>query len=152
MPMTLSGTTGIALPTAAAPTFSAYVASNQAVSSSTYVKVPCNTEEWDTNSNYDNATNYRFTPTVAGYYQLDGRVSTSGGSTRAFCTIYKNGAEFKRGNDCSAAVNGVVVSTLVYANVSTDYFELYMYTNIGGTNLTGGADQTYFQGSFVRSA
>ena len=42
----------------AAPTFSAYRSStNQSFSANTWTKVQCQTEEWDTNSNYDNATN-----------------------------------------------------------------------------------------------
>lgn len=134
------------------PAFSAYVASNQSISSSTNVKIPFNTEEFDTNSNYDNATNYRFTPTVAGYYQINSAIGSIAGSTRAFAMIYKNGSEFKRGNDSSASVNSVALSSLVYANGSTDYFEIYLYTNVGGTNLGGGNNISYFQASLVRAA
>ena len=137
---------------ATAPMFSAYVASNQSISSSTNVKVPINTEEFDTNSNYDHTTNYRFTPTVAGYYQINASVATVGGATRAFAMIFKNGAEFKRGNDCAAAVNQVVVNALVYANGTTDYFETYVWTNAGGTNLGGGANLTYFSAHLVQQA
>jgi hypothetical protein len=148
---TITGAT-ITVASTANPTFSAYVASNQSITSSTAVKVPFNTEEWDTNNNYDSTTNYRFTPTVAGYYLINSAVATVGGSTRAFAMVYKNGAEAKRGNDSSAAVNGVVVNALVSANGSTDYFEIYVYTNVGGTNLGGGATLSYFQASMVRSA
>ena len=142
----------ITVASTANPTFSAYVASNQSITASTFVKVPFNTEEWDTNNNYDSTTNYRFTPTVAGYYLINSAVSTINSSTRAFASVFKNGAEAKRGNDCAAAVNGVVVNALVSANGSTDYFEIHVYTNVGGTNLGGGAILSYFQASMVRSA
>ena len=148
---TLTGAT-ITVASTANPTFSAYVASNQSITANTFAKVPFNTEEWDTNNNYDSTTNYRFTPTVAGYYLINSAVSTIGGSTRAIASVFKNGAEDKRGNDCAAAVNGVVVNALVYANGSTDYFEIHVYTNVGGTNLGGGARLSYFQASMARSA
>ena len=53
------------------PAFLATLSADQSISNSTLTKVQFNTEVFDTNSNYDNATNYRFTPTVAGYYQLN---------------------------------------------------------------------------------
>jgi len=56
------------------PAFRASINSDLGVSVSTWTKVPFDTEEFDTNSNYDNATNYRFTPTVAGYYQANDSV------------------------------------------------------------------------------
>ncbi len=148
---TITGAT-ITVASTANPTFSAYVASNQSVTANTFAKVPFNTEEWDTNNNYDSTTNYRFTPTVAGYYLINSAVSTIGSSTRAFASVFKNGAETKRGNDCAAAVNGVVVTALVYANGSTDYFEIHVYTSGTGTNLGGGATLSYFQASMARSA
>jgi hypothetical protein len=45
------------------------------ITSNTFTKVQINTEEFDTNSNFDSTTNYRFTPTVAGYYQVNGSVN-----------------------------------------------------------------------------
>jgi hypothetical protein len=96
----VSGTTTLTLPTnrycmVNGPAFSAYLSSSQSISSSTFTKVQCNTEEFDTNSNYDNATNYRFTPTVAGYYQISGCINFSSTTKAEFLTtIYKNGSEF----------------------------------------------------------
>jgi len=54
----------------AAPTFRAYLGSNQSISAVTGTKLNFDTEMWDTNSNYD-TTNKRFTPSVAGYYQVN---------------------------------------------------------------------------------
>ena len=154
--MTLNGTTGIALPTAAAPAFSAYPSANQTITSATYTKIQCNAEEFDTNSNYDNATNYRFTPTVAGYYQVNGSVglTTQYGTNQALVTIYKNGTKFKTGG--GGYVNGIVaytVSALIYLNGSSDYIELYAYQGSGGSlTISGAIPDTYFQASMVRSA
>ena len=48
------------------PAFRAYKSSNSEISHNTWTKVTFDSEHFDTNSNYDNSTNYRFTPTVAG--------------------------------------------------------------------------------------
>lgn len=140
------------------PAFSAYLSSNQSITSSVWTKVQFNTEEFDTNSNYDNATNYRFTPTVAGYYQVNASISASSSSsqTRSIIAIYKNGSEFKRGNYLGAGYNSVsenpIVSALIYLNGSTDYVEVYGYIT-GTTNTFGGVSaETYFQASLVRGA
>ena len=154
--LTLPDVTGTVLSTATAgvpvngPAFSALQGS-QAVNSVTFTKLACATEEFDTNSNYDSATNYRFTPTVAGYYQVNGQYylnSTSGG---CITVVYKNGSAAKYGsfsvaNSYGAASN---VSALIYLNGSTDYVELYSYQNTGST-VTGSG--SYFQASMVRSA
>jgi hypothetical protein len=146
---------GFTVGATAAPAFSAYLNTAQTITASTFTKVQINTEEFDTNSNYDNATNYRFTPTVAGYYQVNGsiRYDASTTPTRAIIGIYKNGAEFKRGNDLGNNSTQAIVSTLVYFNGSTDYIELWAYIS-AVTAIIGTAGQAliYFQASMVRSA
>jgi len=66
--ITLPAVTGTAMVSGNMPAFSAYANTNQTTSAS-YVatKVQINTKEFDTNNNFDATTNYRFTPTVAGY-------------------------------------------------------------------------------------
>jgi len=54
-----------------APTFFAYKSTNQNATAGTDTKVTFDTEVFDTNNNF--ASN-RFTPTVAGYYQLNSNV------------------------------------------------------------------------------
>lgn len=133
------------------PAFSAYRGTSaQSISGSTFTKVQIQTEEFDTASCYDNSTNYRFTPNVAGYYQVNGSIYVSGTVTRAFIVVYKNGSEFKRGTDLSTS--SPIVSCLVYLNGTTDYVELFGYAV--GTSLTFGAAQaeTYFQASMVRAS
>lgn len=137
------------------PAFSAYSSVGQVVGNATYTKIQYNTEEFDTNSNFDSTTNYRFTPTVAGYYQLTAMVNTAGssGANESLIVIYKNGSAFKRGQDTLSANYGKGAMALVYANGSTDYFEIYFYQGTGG-NLTVSteASTTYFQGVLVRAA
>jgi hypothetical protein len=142
---------------AGGPAFSAYISTaSQSLTSSVFSKVLCQAEEFDTAGAYDNATNYRFQPSVAGYYQLDGSVAFAGSATYATVAIYKNGGEAKRG---SAVVHptgssmGANVSTLVYLNGSTDYVELWAYAQGTSLSMTGAAaPYTYFQGCLVRPA
>jgi len=144
----------------AAPAFSAYLSANQTpITNATFTKVQCNTEEFDTASAYDNATNYRFTPLVAGYYQVSGslNITASTSNTDVLCVIYKNGSIFKWGAYITRlATNfdaGSVVSSLIYLNGSTDYVELYGYISGTGTlQFIGSQQRTYFQGCLLRGA
>ena len=138
------------------PAFSAYLSSNQSISNATWTKVQCNTEEFDTASAYDNSTNYRFTPNVAGYYQVNASGTFAATASSCIASIYKNGSEIKRGNRVlgSASIGpAAVVSALIYLNGSTDYIEYYVYQDSGGPiNLVGSQAQVYFQASMVRAA
>jgi len=121
-----------------APAFSAKLGTNQSFSSSTFTKIQYNTEDFDTNSNYDNATNYRFTPTVAGYYQVNASVRfnyTGSAGDNIQIHIYKNNSHW----DCQARLNStgnygnISISSLVYCNGSTDYIEIYGYSTHGSS-------------------
>jgi len=127
------------------PAFSAYQSTAQTVSSATATKLLFQTEEFDTNSNFDSST---FTPTVSGYYQISAAVSPGVSSTVMSCRVHKNGSEFKRG---SVTSNTAGVSVLVYCNGSTDYIEIYGYLTAGQA-LSALDFTTYFQGVLVRSA
>jgi len=138
-----------------APAFSAYAGSNQVITSATYTKLQIQTEEFDTNSNYD-TTNYRFTPTVAGYYQVSGGMGwfSAGTMSIEFVVVYKNGVAFKNLNYFNLNTNGVINgSTLIYLNGTTDYVELYGYVSSTSTiTVQGVQPQTYFQACLVRGA
>jgi hypothetical protein len=150
--MSLDGTLGITLPAAAAPAFSAYQSSAQTLSSATFTKIQFQTKEFDTNSNFDNTTNYRFTPTVAGYYQITAAISISTSATPILVQIYKNGSNFKTVCNLNTATTSTGAgSALVYANGTTDYFEIYGYVGTGQA-LSAAFTSTYFQASMARSA
>tara|TARA_R110000868_G_scaffold283553_1_gene543995 strand:+ start:263 stop:841 length:579 start_codon:yes stop_codon:yes gene_type:complete len=163
--LTLPDVTGTVLTTATAgvpvngPAFSAYNSADQSITTATWTKLAANTEEFDTNSCFDNATNYRFTPTVAGYYQVDGKLAVYATVATASLQIgiYKNGTLAKRGsfnsNPAGIPDVGVVVSSIMYLNGSTDYIELYGLCAFTGTNtFSGGGTYSYFQAAMVRSA
>lgn len=159
--LTLPDNTGTLLSSASSfaatgPAFRAYGSALQSVSNLTWTKVNFNTEEFDTNSSYDPTTNYRFTPTVAGYYQLNANIlaisSTAGG---AFVAIYKNGSAYAactQTNTASGTNIAVGVSTIAYANGSTDYFEVYMLNNNGPYNMGSNNTLQSFSGALVRGA
>jgi len=160
--LTLPTTSGTVLTTASTfggtgPTFSAsQTASTQSIANLTWTKVILPTEEWDTNNNFDSTTNYRFTPTVAGYYQINGNVSFNAlSNAEVLCSIYKNGTAYKYGNDIKATNIWMVnISSLVYFNGSTDYVELYVFQDSGASRTMNaeGLTRIWFNGAMVRSA
>lgn len=133
------------------PAFSAYQNSAQgAITPATDVKVIFDAEEFDTNNNFASST---FTPTVAGYYQLNFCVRVDGGPSRIILSLFKNGSLYKGGNDIAASPVRNVGSSIVYANGSTDYFEVYVYAGGGSPTLTStGTFSIYFNGAMVRAA
>lgn len=145
---------GVNLPMSGlAPAFSAYPSATQTITASTFTKLQANIEEFDTNSNYD-TTNYRFTPTVAGYYQFTGGCTFSTTQTaELLITLYKNGARFRTIFDMEATSWTGLGTVLVYANGTTDYFELYIYTASTGTKVTAAnARDSYFSACLLRGA
>ena len=132
------------------PAFSAYQSSAQTLSSATFTKIQLQAEEFDTANCFDSTTNYRFTPTVAGYYMITGSLAVSSFVTQIILSIYKNGVLLKEGfnNTGSGHPN---MTALIYLNGTTDYVELYAWLS-GGQALSAGSAYTYFQGVLVRAA
>jgi hypothetical protein len=141
------------------PAFSAYRSTAQTVTNDVYTKLLANTEEFDTNGNYDNTTNHRFQPTVPGYYQINGQIYffSTGSITTGFTIIYKNGVRFKDGNYLQINLTSsafLTANALIYLNGTTDYVELYGYMLGTGTlsfQVNAGTT-SYFQGFLVRAA
>lgn len=127
--------------------FSAYAGSATSLSGGGFTKVLFNTEEFDTNSNFASS---RFTPTIAGYYQINSSVSVGTG-TQLVCSIYKNGSEYKRGVNITVSSNQSVASSIVYCDGSTDYVEIFGFSGVTQNTNTGIA-LVYFNGSMVRAA
>ena len=156
--LTLPDNTGTVLTTATpgvpvnGPAFAAYAANTQSISGATATKVLFDTEVFDTNSNFASS---RFTPTVAGYYQVNWTASASSVQSRLIASLYKNGTEYFRATD-NAGVGGsgqwsAAGSSLVYCNGSTDYLEVYVYF-AGAANTGGNSVSTAFNGAMVRAA
>ena len=135
------------------PAFEAYVSSRQTISGSTDTKVEFDTERFDTAGDYDNSTNYRFTPTTAGKYFIYANVGIGSGDNSslngAFIYIYKNGSLYINGrNDYSNNPPNqqfVSVTATVDMNGSTDYLEIYGRSN----KLTG---TPYFEGGSTQQS
>jgi len=123
------------------PAFKAYLSTAQSVSNNSNTKVTFQTELYDTNSCYDNATNYRFTPTSAGKYFFSAKVrfETGSASNNAQLRIVKNGNSSDGSppnavytNSYNLAYSYMVVSGALEANGTTDYFEVFAYQDTGG--------------------
>lgn len=140
-----------------APAFRATASTSQTFTGGVAQKVTLGTEVWDTTSNFDNVTNYRFTPTVAGYYQVNGGYSfTTAGSAgwTLFTYIAKNGSEHIRGAEVyslTGTFNQSVVNGVVYMNGTTDYIELYAMS-IGGNINTGSTGFCFMDATLIRKA
>ena len=136
------------------PAFSAYQSVQQTISAATATKLQLQSEEFDTANCFDNVTNYRFTPNVAGYYQVSGGETIGTVACGHLLAIYKNGIAFKRifASTGGALTDSAYGSCLIYLNGSTDYIELYVQY-LGSTNtISASPTNTYFQASMVRSA
>ena len=120
------------------PAFEAYLSADTTISDNAWTKVPINTEELDTDSCYDNSTNYRFTPTVAGKYYVYGSVKlgASVGNKQQSCEarIYKNGSIYKEvqfdPEDQRVTQTNLWIYSTIDFNGSSDYVELYGKHNV----------------------
>jgi len=135
-----------------APAFSAYANASTSIPTAAITKVNFAVEDFDTNSNFASS---RFTPTVAGYYQINASVQFTGSTTNPLCYITKNGSQVKCGSYTTGSFTGPVsvASGLVYLNGSTDYVEVAAYHATGSSvNTLAAADTTRFDGCLVRPA
>lgn len=130
--------------------FQAYLSSAQN-SVNGNVKINLATELFDESSNFDSATNYRFTAPVAGIYNFHGAVRMANAAgARCIALLYKNGTEFidgvSQGADTFTSSN--VSATIKLA--ASDYIELWLTSN-GVTALTTGITPlcTYLSGHLV---
>lgn len=134
---------------AGGPAFSASSSGTTSATTSTWTKIPFTVEEFDTNNNFASST---FTPTVAGYYQINSAIYFQNNALGAvYMRLYKNGSVYKDGLFIPNSNLGpnINISTLAYANGTTDYFEIYGWQSSGSTLTIGGI---YFQGALVRTA
>lgn len=110
--------------------------------------VPFDTVEYDTNSNWSGASNYRYTAPITGLYHFNGEMSSTSTGGATFITIYKNGAAYRRGdrtgNNTNSSYFGISVNMYLTAG---DYVDLRFYV-AGGAVETGQA-QNWFQGRLV---
>ena len=165
MTMIIDGSAGATFPDSSVqasafsqgPAFRAYRTASQTLTSGVWAKLQCTIEDFDTANAYDNATNYRFQPLVAGYYLIN--VSGYGGgstnTTSFFASLYKNGTQVLpvassgiQTLSSAAGSLGCSYSDVIYLNGSTDYVECWVYAQGSGTLTAIGA----ISGVLVRAA
>lgn len=113
------------------PAFSAQRTTTTLVNNATWTQVALNVSNYDTNSNFNTST-YRFTPTVAGYYQMTASCNWAAGSGTTITTVRFNGGEYMRMGRIplsSTDETNTLYSCLIPFNGSTDYAELWVYTS-----------------------
>ena len=131
------------------PAFSYYPSSNQSITTNTFTKILFQTSEFDTSGGMYSSS--RFTPTIAGYYQVQVSMAPNTSTTATQTAIYKNGSLLKR--TFSNTTNAIQeVTALIYLNGSTDYIEGWGYLTGTSPIIQANIDQTYFQASMVRGA
>jgi hypothetical protein len=134
------------------PIVSARLSSDTNVSDATYTKIEFDTEEIDTDSAYDNSSNYRFTVPSgkAGKYLIQGQVRGNGNNNdvrMVACHIYKNGSQ--QGGSILQQVSStgtpesltVAITQILDLSVS-DYIEIFGFVDVAsGTPYFQASDQ-----------
>ena len=137
------------------PAFEAYLSSNQTVSDGVDTKVQFDTEVFDTNNCYDNSTNYRFTPNVAGKYMIYGSLRGSANTNlsnlqKVITFIFKNGSQYNasqfridfRNNNGTQA--STPFSQVLEFNGTSDYVEIFAHTDVSADTPIFQAQSTFF--------
>ena len=120
------------------PAFEAFLSANATISDSTVTKVEFDTKVFDTDNCYDNSTNYRFTPTVAGKYYVYSTLEIGSDTNTGLGTIagyiYKNGSNYsslgKVYNANYIRRSEATLSSIIDMNGTTDYLEMFTYIDV----------------------
>lgn len=137
----------------AAPSFCAYMSTDQTgIANATWTKVQLSSEEFDLGSCFDSATNFRFTPSVAGRYRFEWSVGFYGASIGVGqSALTKNGAVARSGSYAAPAYGyaySTGAGTLLLS--TTDYVELSGYmTASSGHKFLGSQSGTFLSASFL---
>ena len=134
------------------PAFFARLSSNQSISSDTSTKIQVDTEIFDSDNKYDNSTNYRFTPTIAGKYfvfagvRFDNQISQA--TMRAELSFNGSiiGSNFLAANDSSTNKDYTIEISCIQTFDSDDYIELFAQSDASGSQTINGdsTNKTYF--------
>ena len=131
---------------ASTPAFEAQLSSDQAVGDNVDTKLAANTEIYDTDSDYDNSSDYRFTPQSAGKYFVYGNIYGDPQSASDLVYVYsyikKNGSTVAQQAIDTRNNNGrefsVFIQAIVDMDGSSDYVELW-----GNVNAADGAGMEF---------
>ena len=138
------------------PAFRAYANSTTTIGGSgSATKITLGGEDYDTANCFASS---RFTPNVAGYYQINAAALLAAGSGTPGAPffavlVYKNGAFVLGGSHSNAADSrSSTVSDLIYLNGTTDYLELYANQFSGGDKTVISSQQWTFMSGFLARA
>ena len=131
------------------PAFEANITgSNASFTQASWTKVTFNGEVFDTDSKYDNSSNYRFTPGTAGKYFIYAMIKVQWGGAAGngqYIAIYKNGSLYRSGG-----INGQTIDSIyTYATIdfnTTDYVEIYVYSGSNYANAPYNENRHVFGG------
>ena len=143
--LTLSGNSGVR----------AYLGTNQLnITNATATKVLLATESYDIQGEFDSATNYRFTATVAGYYQVNFKVGWGGCVDQAEYRgmLYKNGGVIINSENHPSGTVVQCIGPDIVSLAVNDYLELYVYHS-DGTNtpdVLADLERTYLSIAKIR--
>ena len=145
------------------PAFKAFLSSDQTgITSNSDTKVQFDAIEYDVGGYYDNTTNYRYTPLVAGYYHII--FSCSCGAAididDFIINIFKNDVVHTQGRLHLTGVTNddlfastIHSSEIIHMNGTTDY--LHCQARVGSEDASSGEfragkDRTYFSGLLLQ--
>ena len=131
------------------PAFSVKKSSNQTIASTTNTKMQLDSEIFDTDNKYDNSTNYRFTPGVAGKYFLSLASSFQNFQSDEIMSvsISKNGSGIVSFNNISGNYSDdfTAATSIIDEANTTDYYEAFIFhrasssqTMIGSVSIFSG--------------
>lgn len=111
------------------------LSADQAIPSNKWTKLQFNTKVFDIGDEWDGVTNYRFTPTEAGYYSVHSSIMIDNLSSlnAGYVSIYKNGASVSIDQRSTYAASKDIVpkvSDLIYLTTS-DYIEIFANHDFG---------------------
>ena len=128
--------------------------SSPSVGHDTGTKMTFDSEDIDTDNAYDNSSNYRFTPQVAGNYFFYAQVGSGRNSDDynkyCNCEIKKNGTTVLTSNENNSYYNTAATRGLINMNGSSDYVECFFYHTFGTTIAVDASNlYSYFGGHRV---
>ena len=135
------------------PAFEAKLGGDQSLTDNVATKVTFNSEIFDTDSCYDNATNYRFTPNVAGKYYYYTKILSdclANQLVRLQIFVRKNDVTFsylsQLQNGTSVRQDTSSVVGVVEMNGTTDYLEVFVQVDdaSGNPQLESTNGSTFF--------
>ena len=145
----------------ATPAFRVYLETDQSISDNTHTKITLNAVKYDVGGYFDDATNYRYTPLIAGYYHITLMAGSTGSVDYDdhLTQIYKNGVLETRtrlhvtgltNDDITGTIIGV--TDVIHMNGTTDYLEGYVRLDSednSSNTIDSAQDRTWMAGHLL---